>query len=111
MNTSKRTYLEQYIMLSTVSPRLTAMIKGKTTSEMRKAIKDDAATKSQLHKVDTRRRLIVMQCDEEGDILSHLDDGASGRNCWCGRVDYGGRLRDDAPVVVAGQLTMYTLEG
>jgi hypothetical protein len=37
------------------------------------AIKADATTKSQLHKVDTRRRLMMARCEEDGEMKSHLN--------------------------------------
>jgi hypothetical protein len=47
----QKEYLAQHVMLLMLSPRLTGIIKGKTACEMWTAIKADATTKSQLHKV------------------------------------------------------------
>jgi hypothetical protein len=55
----QKEYLAQHVMLSTVSPHLTGVIKGKTACEMWTAIKADATTKSQLHKVNTWCRLMM----------------------------------------------------
>src|ERR1700730_6516228 len=69
----QKEYGAQHVMLTTVSPRLATLIKSKTASEMWSAICNDATKKSQLHKVDTRRRLQSMVCDEDGDIKAHLN--------------------------------------
>src|SRR3984893_18438999 len=44
-----------------------------SASKMWTAIRNDATKKSQLHKVDTRRRLQTMLCDEDTDIKAHLN--------------------------------------
>src|ERR1700731_3754385 len=69
----QKEYGAQHIMLTTVSPRLATLIKSKTASEMWSVICNDATKKSQLHKVDTRRRLQSMVCDEDRDIKAHLN--------------------------------------
>src|ERR1700719_1235631 len=69
----QKEYGAQHVMLTTVSPRLATLIKSKTASEMWSAICNDATKKSQLHKVDTRRRLQSMVCDKDGDIKAHLN--------------------------------------
>src|SRR3984893_12644308 len=63
----------QHVMLTTVSPRLATLLKSMSTGEMWMAIRNDATKKSQLHKVDTRRRLQTMLCDEDTDIKAHLN--------------------------------------
>jgi hypothetical protein len=67
----QKEYMAWHIMLSTVSPHLVGMVNGKTSSQMWTKIKKDATTKSQLHKVDTRCRLMMMRCDDKSDIRSH----------------------------------------
>src|ERR1700731_4881446 len=69
----QKEYGAQHVMLTTVSPRLATLIKSKTTSEMWSVICNDAMKKSQLHKVDTHRRLQSMVCDEDGDIKAHMN--------------------------------------
>src|SRR3984893_5067785 len=69
----QKEYGAQHVMLTTVSPRLATLIKSKPANEMWTAIHNDATKKSQLHKVDTRRRLQSMLCDENGDIKAHLN--------------------------------------
>src|ERR1700731_2198789 len=69
----QKEYGAQHVMLTTVSPRLATLLKSMSASEMWTAIRNDATKKSQLHKVDTRRRLQTMLCDEDTDIKAHLN--------------------------------------
>src|SRR3984893_940559 len=69
----QKEYGGQHVMLTTVSPRLATLIKSMSASDMWVAIRNDAMIKSQLHKVDTRRRLQSRFCNEEGDIKAHLN--------------------------------------
>ena len=69
----QKEYGAQHVMLTTISPRLATLIKSMSASDMWVAIRNDATIKSQLHKVDTRRRLQSMFCDKEGNIKAHLN--------------------------------------
>ena len=69
----QKEYAAQHVMLTTVSPRLATLVKSMSTKDMWDTIRKDATKKSQLHKVDTRRRLQMMTCDEDGDVKAHLN--------------------------------------
>ena len=66
-------YSARHIMLTTISPRLSMLVKNHNATQMWNTIKTDATRKSQLHKVDIRRRLQAMTCDEDGDVKAHLN--------------------------------------
>src|ERR1700726_4200525 len=69
----QKEYGAQHVMLTTISPCLAMLIKSMSTSEMWTVICNDATKKSQLHKVDTHRRLQTMFCDKDSDIKTHLN--------------------------------------
>ena len=69
----QKEYSVQHILLTTVSLCLTTIIKSMSAVQMWTAICLDAMKKSQLHKVDTRRRLQSMLCNEDGDVKAHMN--------------------------------------
>src|ERR1700730_12696793 len=69
----QKEYGVQHVMLTTISPCLTTLIKFMSVSQMLTAIHNDTTKKSQLHKVDTHHRLQSMLCDEDRDIKAHLN--------------------------------------
>jgi hypothetical protein len=69
----QKEYMAQHVILSTISLRLSSTVKSKSNAkEMWDAVKLDATSKSKMHQVDTRRRLQQIQCDEDGDVRTHL---------------------------------------
>src|SRR6266536_611198 len=64
----QKEYTARHILLTTVSKCLAAKLRGKTAHEMWKIVEADATEKSDFYKVDARRRLADMRCDEDGDV-------------------------------------------
>ena len=69
----QKEYTARHILLTTVSKRLAAKLRGKNAHEMWKTVKADATDKSDFYKVDARRRLADMRCDEDGDVRAHTN--------------------------------------
>jgi Reverse transcriptase (RNA-dependent DNA polymerase)/gag-polypeptide of LTR copia-type/Zinc knuckle len=61
------------MLLNSVSMRLTHDVRLLTASQMWARIKADATTKSQLYKIDAKRRLGEAKCAEDDDMNEHLD--------------------------------------
>ena len=71
----QKEYLTRHIILTTVSPRLFATIKDKTSSaDMWITVKADATAKTELHQIDTRRQLHQKKCGENDDMKAHLEE-------------------------------------
>src|SRR6202030_222706 len=69
------------IMLTTISPRLSTMLRANTSAaQMWQQIVSDATKKSKVHQVDTRRRLQELRCPEGGDVCAHLNAMINLRN-------------------------------
>jgi gag-polypeptide of LTR copia-type len=70
---AQKDYSVCHIILSSVSPCLASVVKDmKTGHEMWIVVQQDATSKSDMHKVDTRRRLQLSVCNETGDVAKHL---------------------------------------
>ena len=67
----RKEYAAQHILLMTVSPCLATIVKRMSVADTWTAIHNDTTSKSQLHKVDTCRRLQMMHCDEDRDVKAH----------------------------------------
>src|SRR3984893_11960318 len=77
----QKEYAARHIMLTTVSPRLSSMLRANTSAaQMWQEIVSDATKKSKVHKVDTRRRLQELRCPEGGDVRVHLNAMTDLRN-------------------------------
>src|SRR3984893_5036168 len=70
----QKEYAARHIMLTTVSPRLSTMLRANTSAaQMWQQIILDATKKSRVHQVDTRRHLQELRCPEGGDVRAHLN--------------------------------------
>src|ERR1700731_1458382 len=77
----QKEYAARHIMLTTVSPRLSTMLRANTSAaQMWQQIILDATKKSRVHQVDTRRRLQELRCPEGGDVRAHLNAMTDLRN-------------------------------
>jgi hypothetical protein len=69
---SQKEYSTQLILLTTTSVHLSSNIKAlKSAKEMWDAVKKDATSKSDMHKVNTHRRLQSTMCNETGNVQKH----------------------------------------
>jgi hypothetical protein len=91
----QREYMSQHVIQSTVSPRLGALIRSKTPADMWRLVKADATDKSDMYKVEARRKLQEMRCDDNSDIRAHLNSMSRARDELSGM----GASLDDATFV------------
>jgi hypothetical protein len=70
--TSKE-YLARHMIVNSVSMRLTHEIRSLASTDMWKTVTKDATSKSQLFKIDAKRRLGDLKCVEGEDVREHLD--------------------------------------
>ena len=71
----QKEYLARHILLTSISPRLLASIKTLETSAlMWNAIKADATSKTELHQIDTLKRLHQKKCSENDSVKTHLEE-------------------------------------
>jgi hypothetical protein len=76
----QREYMAQHVIQSTVSPRLAALIRSKSAFVMWTTIKADATDKSDMYKVEARRKLQEMHCSEGSDVRAHLNSMTRARD-------------------------------
>jgi len=70
----QKEFTARHIILTSVPPRLSSMIKAKNAKDMWDKVKKDATTRTKIFQSDTRRCLQDMRCDENGDMKTHLTD-------------------------------------
>ena len=71
----QKEYLARHIILTSISPRLFATVKGMdSAAKMWDAVKADATASTELHQIDTLQRLQQKKCGESDDMKAHLEE-------------------------------------
>jgi hypothetical protein len=68
----QKEFTARHIILTSVPPRLSSMIKSKNAKDMWDKVKKDATMQTKIFQSDTRCHLQDMRCDESGDMKTHL---------------------------------------